>query len=49
MAFIYKITNQINNKLYIGKTSLSSVEERFKEHIQDSKKKDAKKDLFMML
>lgn len=38
MAFIYKITNQINNKLYIGKTSLSSVEERFKEHIQDSKR-----------
>ena len=43
MAFIYKITNQINNKLYIGKTSLSSVEERFKEHIQDSKKERCEK------
>ena len=37
MAFIYKITNQLNGKLYIGKTSLPSVEERFKEHIRASK------------
>ena len=32
---IYKITNQINNKVYIGKT-LKSIEERFSEHIKDS-------------
>ena len=32
---IYKITNQINNKVYIGKT-LKSIEERFLEHIRDS-------------
>lgn len=31
MAYIYKITNQINQKVYIGKTS-RSVEERWKEH-----------------
>lgn len=31
MAFIYKITNDINQKVYIGKTE-REVEERFKEH-----------------
>ena len=30
-GFIYKITNDINDKVYIGKT-LSSIESRFKEH-----------------
>mgnify|MGYP006339067933 CR=1 FL=1 len=37
MAFIYKITNDVNGKVYIGKT-LRSVEKRWKEHIQDSKR-----------
>jgi group I intron endonuclease len=37
MPYIYKIINNINGKLYIGKTS-SSIEERFKGHISDSKK-----------
>lgn len=37
MAYIYKIENQINGKVYIGKT-LKTPEERFKIHIQDSKK-----------
>lgn len=37
MGFIYKITNKINNKSYIGKTLLTP-EKRFKEHISDSKK-----------
>lgn len=37
MPYIYKITNNINGKLYIGKTS-STIEERFNEHILDSKK-----------
>lgn len=34
---IYKIYNDINDKLYIGKT-VSSIEERFQEHCRDSKK-----------
>lgn len=42
MAFIYKITNLKNGKLYIGKTS-SSIEERFKVHIRDSKKREEEK------
>lgn len=37
MAFIYKITNDVNEKVYIGKT-LRSVEKRWKEHIKDSKR-----------
>lgn len=37
MSYIYKITNDINNKIYIGKTNLS-IDKRFKEHIRDSKK-----------
>lgn len=35
MAYIYKITNDINDKLYIGKTQLS-VKQRFKEHCKDA-------------
>ena len=35
MAYIYKITNDINNKVYIGKTEFS-IEKRFKEHCQDA-------------
>lgn len=34
MAYIYKITNNINGKVYIGKTN-SSLEKRFKEHCSD--------------
>ena len=36
-GFIYKITNTINNKVYIGKTLLS-IEERFKQHKHDSQR-----------
>lgn len=36
-GFIYKITNDINDKVYIGKT-LSSIEKRFAEHKKDSQK-----------
>lgn len=37
MGYIYKITNKINNKIYIGKTSLS-VEKRFREHLLESRR-----------
>ena len=35
MAFIYKIVNDINDKVYVGKTEFS-IEKRFKEHCQDA-------------
>lgn len=35
MGYIYKITNDINGKSYIGKT-LKSVNERFDEHLRES-------------
>ena len=37
MSKIYKITNDINNKIYVGKTS-RSLEERFAEHCSDRKR-----------
>ena len=37
-GFIYKITNKVNNKIYIGKT-MTSIEKRFQEHIRESRKK----------
>lgn len=37
MGFIYKITNQINGKMYVGKTE-DTIENRFKEHCRDYKK-----------
>lgn len=40
-GFIYKISNDINSHIYIGKTVLT-IEERFKEHIKDSKKEEWK-------
>ncbi len=38
MAYIYKITNDINNKVYIGKTN-QSVDRRFAQHRKDCQKK----------
>lgn len=38
MSFIYVITNDVNGKQYVGKTNHQTIEERFKEHIKDSKK-----------
>ena len=35
MAYIYQITNDINGKIYIGKTEFS-IEKRFKEHCSDA-------------
>lgn len=37
MAFIYVITNQINGKQYVGKTT-TSIQQRFQEHCSDSKR-----------
>ena len=42
MGYIYKIINLINGKEYIGKTSLT-IEERFKQHIKNSKRKSFEK------
>lgn len=42
MAYIYKITNLTNGKIYIGKTS-ESIEKRWKQHIRDSKKRKNEK------
>ena len=35
---IYCISNDVNDKLYIGKTTSPTIEERFQEHIRDSRK-----------
>lgn len=37
MAYIYKIINDINDKVYIGKTEFN-IQKRFKEHCLDSRK-----------
>lgn len=37
MGYIYKITNKINGKIYIGKTT-KTIEERFKGHVYESKR-----------
>ena len=39
---IYKIYNDVNDKLYIGKT-LSTIEERFKQHCHDKTRRDYEK------
>ena len=38
MAYIYKITNAINQKSYIGKTEQRNPENRWKEHQRENKK-----------
>ena len=39
---IYCITNQVNNKKYVGKT-MNSIKERFNEHLIDSRKEHLQK------
>ena len=46
MAYIYQIENDINGKIYIGKTEFS-IEKRFKEHCADAfKEKSEKRPLY---
>lgn len=42
MAYIYKITNDINNKVYIGKTT-TTIEDRWKQHQSDMNKRRCEK------
>ena len=37
MGFIYKITNKVNNKIYVGQT-IKTVEKRFQQHKNNSNK-----------
>ena len=39
MGYIYKITNRINGKVYVGQTSLPSVQDRFDMHIKKAKQR----------
>lgn len=39
MAFIYKITNQVNSKIYIGKTC-DTIKKRWQKHLTDRYKRD---------
>ena len=41
MAYIYQITNDVNGKIYIGKTE-NSVEERWAQHLRDSIRESCK-------
>ena len=42
MGCIYIIKNHINSKVYVGKTT-TTIEQRFKEHIRDSRKRRQEK------
>lgn len=43
MGYIYKITNDKNGKIYIGKTEHINPTDRWKEHLQDYKKERCEK------
>ena len=38
MGYIYKITNKVNNKVYIGQT-IRTVEERYQRHLSEAKRR----------
>lgn len=49
MAYIYKISNDINQKLYIGKTEFS-IDKRWKEHCNDAlKNHNEKRPLYLAM
>lgn len=49
MAYIYQIINDINNKIYIGKTEFS-IDKRFKEHCSDAfKERNEKRPLYFAM
>lgn len=41
MGFIYKIYNDVNNKVYVGQTN-GTIEERFKQHLKKVNSVDRK-------
>ena len=43
MPYIYLITNDVNGKQYVGKTTHNSIEERWKEHLKDYKRERCEK------
>lgn len=46
MPYIYKITNKINDKIYVGKT-LDTIENRWREHKNDyQKRRNEKRPLY---
>lgn len=49
MAYIYKIINDVNQKIYIGKTEFF-IEKRFKEHCKDAfRERNEKRPLYMVI
>ena len=49
MAYIYQIINDINQKIYVGKTEFS-IEKRFKEHCKDAfRKRNEKRPLYLAM
>lgn len=50
MAYIYLITNKINQKKYVGKTEHNNISDRWKEHCRDYKKeRNEKRPLYMAM
>lgn len=43
LGFIYKVTNDVNGKMYVGKTEDYPPENRWKEHLQDYKRRKNEK------
>ena len=43
MAYIYLITNDINNKKYVGKTEFNDIQKRFSEHCKDCNRREYEK------
>ena len=49
MAYIYQIINDINKKIYVGKTEFS-IEKRFKEHCKDAfSERNEKRPLYLAM